>query len=76
VPGAPARALIFDSSYDQYRGVVAFVRMVDGAFHPREQLTAMALGTRFEAQEIGFMSPHDAPRQDARRGEVGYVITV
>ena len=51
---APPRALIFDSSYDQYRGVVAFVRVVDGAFHPREQLRAMALGTRFEAQEIGF----------------------
>ena len=57
---APARALIFDSSYDQYRGVVAFVRMVDGEFHPREQLAAMALGTRFEAQEIGFMSPTHA----------------
>ena len=59
-PDAPARALIFDSSYDQYRGVVAFVRVVDGAFHPREQLRAMALGTRFEAQEIGAMSPVDA----------------
>src|SRR5881398_1948868 len=56
-PAAPPRALIFDSSYDQYRGVVAFVRVVDGVFHPREQLEAMALGTRFEAQEIGFMSP-------------------
>src|SRR5919199_3747440 len=50
---APARALIFDSSYDQYRGVVEFVRVVDGVFRPRELLRAMALGTRFEAQEIG-----------------------
>src|SRR5579884_3055699 len=49
-PEAPPRALIFDSSYDQYRGVVAFVRVVDGAFRPREQVRAMALGTRFEAQ--------------------------
>jgi GTP-binding protein LepA len=73
--GAPARALIFDSSYDQYRGVVAFVRMVDGAFHPREQLTAMALGTRFEAQEIGFMSPTMRPVKTLGAGEVGYVIT-
>src|SRR5881398_492103 len=47
-PDAPARALIFDSSYDQYRGVVAFVRVVDGEFHARDRLRAMALGTRFE----------------------------
>ncbi len=66
-PDAPPRALIFDSSYDQYRGVVAFVRVVDGVFRPREQLRAMALGTRFEAQEIGFMSPAMRPRQGARR---------
>jgi len=72
---AAARALIFDSSYDQYRGVVAFVRVVDGVFRPREQLRAMALGTRFEAQEIGFMSPAMRPVQELRAGEVGYVIT-
>src|SRR5262249_30231833 len=74
-PVAPPRALIFDSSYDQYRGVVAFVRVVDGAFHPREQLRAMALGTRFEAQEIGAMSPVMRPLQMLTAGEVGYVIT-
>jgi GTP-binding protein LepA len=74
-PDAPARALIFDSSYDQYRGVVAFVRVVDGVFRPREQLRAMALGTRFEAQEIGFMSPAMRPVQELRAGQVGYVIT-
>ncbi len=74
-PDAPPRALIFDSSYDQYRGVVAFVRVVDGQFHPREQLRAMALGTRFEAQEIGFMSPAMRPVQTLGAGEVGYVIT-
>jgi GTP-binding protein LepA len=74
-PDAPARALIFDSSYDQYRGVVAFVRVVDGVFRPREHLRAMALGTRFEAQEIGFMSPAMRPVEELRAGEVGYVIT-
>src|SRR5438874_327167 len=74
-PEAPPRALIFDSSYDQYRGVVAFVRVVDGVFRPREQLRAMALGTRFEAQEIGFMSPSMRPVQELSAGEVGYVIT-
>jgi GTP-binding protein LepA len=72
---APARALIFDSSYDQYRGVLAFVRVVDGAFHPREGLRAMALGTRFEAQEIGAMSPAMTPLKRLVAGEVGYVIT-
>src|SRR4249919_2324585 len=60
-PEAPARALIFDSSYDQYRGVVAFVRVIDGVFRPRERLRAMAMGTRFEAQEIGFMAPAMSP---------------
>src|SRR5882724_5850307 len=74
-PDAPPRALIFDSSYDQYRGVVAFVRVVDGSFRPREHLRAMALGTRFEAQEIGFMSPSNRPVKELSAGEVGYVIT-
>src|SRR4051794_26931704 len=74
-PSAPPRALIFDSSYDQYRGVVAFVRVIDGAFHPRDQLRAMALGTRFEAQEIGAMAPAMRPLAELGAGEVGYVIT-
>ena len=74
-PDAPARALIFDSSYDQYRGVVAFVRVIDGVFEPRERLRAMAMGTRFEAQEIGFMSPVMRPVDALTAGEVGYVIT-
>jgi GTP-binding protein LepA len=74
-PDAPARALIFDSSYDQYRGVVAFVRVVDGVFRPRQWLRAMALDTRFEAQEIGFMSPGNRPVKELTAGEVGYVIT-
>ena len=74
-PDAPPRALIFDSSYDQYRGVVAFVRVVDGRFEPRAELRAMALGTRFEAQEIGVMSPAMKPVAALSAGEVGYVIT-
>src|SRR5438128_5842097 len=74
-PAAPPRALIFDSSYDQYRGVVAFVRVVDGTFEPRAELRAMALGTRFEAQEIGVMSPAMKPVKALSAGEVGYVIT-
>jgi GTP-binding protein LepA len=74
-PDAPARALIFDSSYDQYRGVVAFVRVVDGSFSTREPLRAMALGTRFEAEELGFFSPTRRPSRTLEAGEVGYVIT-
>jgi GTP-binding protein LepA len=72
---APARALIFDSSYDQYRGVVAFVRVVDGRFSAREPLRAMALGTRFEAEELGFFAPTRRETGMLEAGEVGYIIT-
>jgi GTP-binding protein LepA len=72
---APPRALIFDSSYDQYRGVVAFVRVVDGSFTRRETLRAMALGTEFDAEELGFLSPTMTPVGELSAGEVGYVIT-
>ncbi|HEY2937987.1 MAG TPA: translation elongation factor 4 [Gaiellaceae bacterium] len=72
---APPRALVFDSSYDQYRGVVAFVRMVDGMFRPGEPLRAMAAGTRFDAEELGFFSPVRTPTETLGAGEVGYVIT-
>jgi GTP-binding protein LepA len=74
-PDAPARALIFDSSYDQYRGVVAFVRVVDGSFRTREPLRAMAAGTRFEAEELGYFSPTMRAVDSLSAGEVGYVIT-
>jgi GTP-binding protein LepA len=66
---------VFDSSYDQYRGVVAFVRVVDGSFRPRERLRAMAQGTRFEAEELGFFAPTMTPTQSLEAGEVGYVVT-
>jgi GTP-binding protein LepA len=74
-PDAPARALVFDSSYDQYRGVVAFVRVVDGHFAPREPVRAMQQGTSFEAEEIGVMSPGRQPVESLGAGQVGYVIT-
>ena len=72
---APPRALIFDSSYDQYRGVVAFVRVVDGVFETGERLLAMAQGTRFETEELGFLSPTMRAADTLSAGEVGYVIT-
>jgi GTP-binding protein LepA len=74
-PDAPARALVFDSSYDQYRGVVAFVRVVDGSFETGEPLRAMAQGTSFEAEELGVMSPARMPVDALGAGEVGYVMT-
>jgi GTP-binding protein LepA len=74
-PKAPPRALIFDSSYDQYRGVVAFVRVVDGSFRSGAALRAMAQGTRFDAEELGFLSPTMRPVAELSAGEVGYVIT-
>ena len=74
-PSAPPRALVFDSSYDQYRGVVAFVRVVDGRFETRQELRAMAAGTRFEAEELGFFSPGRSPTPTLEAGEVGYVVT-
>ena len=74
-PAAPPRALVFDSSYDQYRGVVAFVRVVDGSFAAGEPVRAMAQGTRFEAEEVGFFSPTMKAAKTLDAGEVGYVIT-
>jgi GTP-binding protein LepA len=74
-PEAAPRALVFDSSYDQYRGVVAFVRVVDGVFRPGERVRAMASGTRFEAEELGCFSPTRLPTELLEAGQVGYVIT-
>jgi GTP-binding protein LepA len=72
---APPRALVFDSSYDQYRGVIAFVRVVDGELRPRDKVRAMAQGTTFEAEELGYMSPSWRPVEALVAGEVGYVVT-
>jgi GTP-binding protein LepA len=74
-PDAPPRALIFDSEFDQYRGVVAFVRMFDGRFSKGEPIQAMQAGTRADIDDIGFFSPKMAPADGMAAGEVGYVIT-
>jgi len=74
-PTAPARALVFDSSYDQYRGVIAFVRVVDGVFQSGAGLRAMAAGTTFEAEELGFFSPERTASETLAAGEVGYIVT-
>jgi GTP-binding protein LepA len=72
---APPRALIFDSEFDQYRGVVAYVRMVDGVFHSQEQIRAMQTGTEAEIDEAGFFTPTMRAAERMEAGEVGYVIT-
>jgi GTP-binding protein LepA len=74
-PQAPARALIFDSEFDQYRGVVAYVRMVDGSLAKREPAVAMQTGTEEEIDEIGHLAPELSPAAEMAAGEVGYVIT-
>ncbi len=72
--GAP-RALIFDSEFDQYRGVVAYVRMVDGHFEQGRPITAMQSHTDAEIDELGFLTPEMRPAPGMDAGEVGYVIT-
>jgi len=72
---APARALIFDSEFDQYRGVVAYVRMVDGVFKENEQIVAMQTGTEAAIDEIGFFAPKLTAAKAMGAGEVGYAIT-
>ncbi|MHA3683274.1 translation elongation factor 4 [Leucobacter sp. HY1908] len=72
---APARAMIFDSVYDAYRGVVTYVRMIDGKLNPREKIQMMSTGTDLEALEIGVSSPGPTPTKGLAVGEVGYLIT-
>jgi GTP-binding protein LepA len=74
-PAGPPRALIFDSVFDQYRGVVAFVRVVDGVFRKGDAIMAMQAGTRAEIDDIGFMSPDMVKTDRLDAGEVGYIIT-
>ncbi|MEK6230090.1 MAG: translation elongation factor 4, partial [Actinomycetota bacterium] len=74
-PDAPARALIFDSEFDQYRGVVAYLRVVDGVLSKGDAIKAMQTGTQADIDDIGFFGPRMTPVSELRAGEVGYVIT-
>ena len=74
-PNAPARAMIFDSVYDSYRGVVTYVRMVDGSLSPRERITMLSTKAVHELLEIGVSSPEPEPTKGLGVGEVGYLIT-
>jgi len=74
-PNAPARALIFDSIYDSYRGVVTYVRVVDGHLSTRDQIQMYSTGVRHEMLEVGVISPEPVPSKGLGVGEVGYLIT-
>ncbi|HVH21594.1 MAG TPA: translation elongation factor 4 [Pseudonocardia sp.] len=72
---APARAMIFDSVYDTYRGVITYIRVVDGRITPRERIRMMSTGATHEILEIGIVSPEPKPSVGLGVGEVGYLIT-
>jgi GTP-binding protein LepA len=72
---APARAMIFDSVYDTYRGVVTYIRVVDGRITPRERIRMMSTGATHELLEVGIVSPEPKPSAGLGVGEVGYLIT-
>ncbi|HEY3469031.1 MAG TPA: translation elongation factor 4 [Amycolatopsis sp.] len=72
---APARAMIFDSVYDTYRGVVTYIRVVDGKITPREKIKMMSTGATHELLEVGIISPEPKPSKGLGVGEVGYLIT-
>src|SRR5918996_1612339 len=74
-PTGPARAMIFDSVYDTYRGVVTYVRVVDGHLSPRERILMLSTRATHELLEIGVSSPEPEPTQGLGVGEVGYLIT-
>ena len=73
-PDAPLRALVFDSVYDPYRGVICYIRVIDGSLHARSAIRFMAAGLEAEADEIGIMAPDAIPVQALFAGEVGYLI--
>jgi len=74
-PDGPPRALIFDSEFDQYRGVIAYIRVVDGVFEKGEAIRAMATDTHADIDDIGVFSPQMMPTDQLAAGEVGYLIT-
>ncbi|PRW64146.1 translation elongation factor 4 [Actinopolyspora mortivallis] len=72
---SPARAMIFDSVYDTYRGVITYIRVVDGRITPREKIRMMSTGATHELLEVGIISPEQKPSEGLGVGEVGYLIT-
>jgi len=74
-PDDPTRALIFDSYYDDYRGVILYVRLVDGQIKKGEAIHMMATGANGLALEVGHLSPGMIPDPSLDTGEIGYIVT-
>jgi GTP-binding protein LepA len=71
----PPRALIFDSKYDEYKGVVAYIRVVDGSLGKRDKITFLATKFTAEALDTGYLKPTDVPADRLQSGEIGYIVT-
>ena len=74
-PEAAARALVFDSTYNTYKGIVAYVRLFDGSISPSDRLRIFSTGKVTESMELGVFSPHPVPTDRLRAGQVGYIAT-
>jgi GTP-binding protein LepA len=74
-PGAPLKALLFDSWYDNFRGVVVLVRVVDGVLRTGDPITLMSMQADYEVEELGYLTPKPVRMEQLSAGEVGYVIT-
>jgi GTP-binding protein LepA len=72
---APTRALIFDSFYDEYRGVVVYIRVVDGSIRRHAHIHMLATGAHGDALELGYLSPNMSPTAELVSGEIGYIVT-
>ena len=72
---APLRALVFDAEYDEHRGVVAFIKIVDGKIKKRDKIEFLQNRVKVDASEVGFFSPFLSPKDDLTTGEIGYIVT-
>lgn len=72
---SPLRALVFDAEYDEHRGVVAFIKVVDGKIKKRDKIEFLQNKVKVDASEVGFFSPFLSPKEDLTTGEIGYIVT-